>query len=98
MPESLLDHSVDIVFPPFVFVWNFTSVGKIWDNVDGSREHLLNELEITKSKEDPSSSSFKPGYRFHFAFAALPVLALMVSSDSTAVSVPLPVCTCHHFN
>lgn len=34
---------------------------------------------------------FKPGYRFYLAFSSLAVLALMVSLDSTSVSVALPV-------
>lgn len=34
---------------------------------------------------------WKPGYRFKLAFAALAVLAIMVSLDGTSVSVALPV-------
>jgi hypothetical protein len=56
-----------------------------------SSQREINGQDGSISKEDAAANEFNPGLRFYMSFAALAVLALMVSWDGTSVSVALPV-------
>ncbi|TAQ90376.1 hypothetical protein B7494_g1327 [Chlorociboria aeruginascens] len=46
---------------------------------------------VTEDQQDEGPITFNPGTRFHLAFASLTVLAMMVSLDSTSISIALPI-------
>jgi hypothetical protein len=59
-------------------------------NAEESNENVA----VTTTTDDQSNDgpvTFNPGGRFHLAFASITVLAMMVSLDSTSISVALPV-------
>lgn len=67
-----------------------TSTGIAEKNAEESNENAA-ATTTTDGQSDDGPVTFNPGGRFHLAFASITVLAMMVSLDSTSISVALPV-------